>query len=147
MLKAFFIHSNNMPRRGLLSSMLTCCWFADEQAASAVTRAQQPPAQCASLPLPLPRRRRRDDSKATEENLADLNGQFTLADHRPGKSGAPAGPAEGLHAGTRVLRGARPPPELLPSAPPLAACSAGHCGGPDEGGLRPLLVHSLLPQG
>ncbi|KAL4444884.1 hypothetical protein ABPG77_003934 [Micractinium sp. CCAP 211/92] len=25
----------------------------------------------------------RDDSKATEENLADLNGQFTLADHRP----------------------------------------------------------------
>lgn len=26
----------------------------------------------------------RDDSKATEDNLADLNGQFTLADHRPG---------------------------------------------------------------
>ncbi|PSC67160.1 [e] hydrogenase H-cluster radical SAM maturase [Micractinium conductrix] len=25
----------------------------------------------------------RDDSKATEENLADLNGQFTLMDHRP----------------------------------------------------------------
>ncbi|EFN57653.1 hypothetical protein CHLNCDRAFT_30311 [Chlorella variabilis] len=25
----------------------------------------------------------RDDSKATEDNLADLNGQFTLADHRP----------------------------------------------------------------
>ena len=26
----------------------------------------------------------RDDSQATEENLADLKGQFTLADHRPG---------------------------------------------------------------
>jgi hypothetical protein len=26
----------------------------------------------------------RDDSQATQENLSDLNGQFTLADHRPG---------------------------------------------------------------
>ncbi len=25
----------------------------------------------------------RDDSKTTEENLGDLQGQFTLADHRP----------------------------------------------------------------
>lgn len=25
----------------------------------------------------------RDDSKTTEENLGDLSGQFTLADHRP----------------------------------------------------------------
>ena len=26
----------------------------------------------------------RDDSKATEDNLGDLHGQFTLSDHRPG---------------------------------------------------------------
>lgn len=125
------------------------------------------PLTCAPRPpcrSPPPSPYRSDDSKPTEDNLGDLQGQFSLADHRPGEGGGGgAGPSSGggaapgaVHrlcsngrawrsAGTAAPAAATVAAGAAAAAPPPPAPAAPAAGGSVDSAVLHTLPTLCLP--